>query len=321
MTQAGPSGRGPSKNERRDAAREKARQQREQQRRRERRRRVILQASIGVAIVAVVVIVAIVLVNSVRPPGPGPKNMADGGIIVGTGLKAQTSGAAAADATPAQRSVQKGVIAIRAYEDFQCPNCKDFEDTNAAYIKSLVQAGTATLQIYPVAILDRESSTNYSTRSANAADCVANFSPNQFYEFHRLLYANQPAENSAGLTDAQLTGYAEQAKVSNLAQVTSCISQQTYKSFVGAVTDRFSQPDLPLSDVKGRSNASQTNYIGTPTVLINGTWYKGSITDPSAFKAAVLKSQAFTPTPTPTPTPSATPSLDSESPSPSASKK
>lgn len=324
MTQAGPNGRGPSKNERRDAAREKARQQREQQRRRDRRRRLVLQSSIGVVILAVVAIVALVLVNSARPAGAGPKNMADGGVVIGRALQAQTSAGAPATGTPSQRPVQKGVIAIRAYEDFQCPNCEEFETANAAYIKSLVQAGTATLQIYPVAILDRSSSTNYSTRSANAADCVANFSPNQFYEFHRLLYAHQPPENGAGLTDAQLTGYARQAGVGHLAQITSCITKQTYKSFVGDVTDRFSQPDLPLSDAKGRTAGSETNFIGTPTVLINGVWYKGSITDPAAFKSAVLKSQTFTPTPTPTsatPTPSATPSLDRESPSPTPTKK
>lgn len=316
MTQAGPSGRGPSKNERRDAAREKARQQRELQRRRERRRRLILQSSIGIVIIAVVAIVAVVLVNSVRPAGPGPKNMADGGIIIGRALQAQSSAGAAASSTPTQRPIQKGVIAIRAYEDFQCPNCQDFEKTNAAYIKSLVQAGTATLQIYPVAILDRGG--DASTRLANAADCVANFSPDQFYEYHRLLYAHQQPEG-VGMTDAQMVGYAKQAKVSQLDQITSCIRQQTYKSFVGGVTDRFSEPDLPLSDVKGRTAGSQTNYIGTPTVLINGVWFKGANTDAAAFKAAVLKSQTFTPTPTPTP--SSSPTLDSESPSPTPTKK
>ena len=94
-----------SKNERRDAAREKAREQRLRQQRRERRNRVVLQASIGVVILAIVAVVAVVIVNSVRPPGPGPRNMADGGITIqGAKLAAVTTSAPAADATPTPQS-------------------------------------------------------------------------------------------------------------------------------------------------------------------------------------------------------------------------
>src|SRR3954447_17884677 len=66
----------PSKNQRRDAAREKARQLREEQKKKDRRKRILLQTGIGVALIAIVAIVVVIITSSVRPAGPGPKNMA-----------------------------------------------------------------------------------------------------------------------------------------------------------------------------------------------------------------------------------------------------
>src|SRR3954451_20756657 len=71
----------PSKNQRRDAAREKARQLREEQKKKDRRKRILLQTGIGVALIAIVAIVVVIITSSVRPAGPGPKNMASDGIL------------------------------------------------------------------------------------------------------------------------------------------------------------------------------------------------------------------------------------------------
>src|SRR3954453_5794382 len=224
----------PSKNERRDAAREKARLLREQQQRRQRRNRMLLQGGIAVVVLAIVAVVALVIVNAVRPPGPGPRNMASDGITITQGDKAVRSAATPAGGTPAAPPTPAtGKIVIRTYEDFGCPFCGQFEQTNSAYIASLLKAGTATLTIYPVSILDRSfSGSKYSTRSANAAAAVANYSPDQFYAFHKLLYANQPAEGSEGLTDDKLIAYAKQAKVSDLASVTAAIHDHRFFNWV-----------------------------------------------------------------------------------------
>ena len=320
---AQPGANGLSKNERRDAAREKARQQRERQRRREKQRRLILQGGIGVVIIAIVTIVALVLVNSHRAPSAGPRNMADDGIVIGTGLKAQPTAALAADATPKQRAPKAGVVAIRTYEDFQCPVCESFEKAHRAEIEQLVESGKATLQIYPVAILDASSNGNrYSSRSANAAACVANYSPNQFYALHTILYAHQPAEGGDGMSDDQLKAYIKQAKVTNYAAISKCVSDETYKNFVADATDRFSKPDLALSNVKNRSLTSQTNGIGTPTVIVNGKQWNyndTTLTSKNDFANFILSAQSATTTPSATPSPSAVPQ-DTATPSPTSSK-
>lgn len=295
-----------SKNERRDAAREKAREQRIRQQRRERRNRVVLQASIGVVIVAIVAVVAVIIVNSVRPPGPGPKNMANGGIsLQGAALTAVSTGAAAADATPTpEPTLTSGKVLIQAYEDFGCPICRQFETQYGAQIKALVTSGAAVIQYHPVAILDHSfTDQDYSTRAANAAAAIANYSPNAYYAFHTILYKStvQPAEGSAGLTDARLIALAKQAGATNMAKIETAIKNETFKNWVGQRTDEFVASSGSLSAVK--FPASHTS-AGTPTLIVNGQYWDGK-TDFGAFVTQVGGATG-TATPTPTPTPSAT---------------
>ena len=297
-----------SKNERREAAREKAREERVRQQRRERRNRVVLQTAIGVVIVAIVAIVAVVIVNSVRPPGPGPRNMANGGIsIQGADLTAVTTAAAAAAATPTpQATVPGGRVLIQAYVDFGCPACQSFEQKYGAQVRNLVTSGAAVVQYHPVAILDRSfTDGNYSTRSANAAAAVANWSPNAFPAFLDLLYGTtvQPKERGPGLTDDRLIALVKQAKATNVPQISKAIRDQRFKNWVGARTDEFIDKTGPLSAVKIPAD----NRGSTPTIVVNGKYWDGT-TDFGAFVTSVGGAAPATPsasagaTPSPSPT-------------------
>lgn len=305
MTYDGYSDTGLSKNQRREAARDKARVQREQQKKKDRRSRVILQGSLVVLVLAIVTVVGIVVANGVRPPSPGPLNMLSDGIKIGQGFKAVPTPALQPDATPVpSKTNAPNVIDLRVYIDYQCPYCGQFEATNAAQIKTWVSTGAATLEIHPLAILDQASlGKKYSTRAANAAACVANYSPNQFFDFNALLFANQPKENSEGPTDAQIISLAKQAKVIHADSVSSCITDQKFKSWTNAATARATSDPLPGTNVK--------KLAGTPTVIINGKKYDGAIDNAGDFASAVSKaagdSFADDSTATPTPSPSATP--------------
>lgn len=292
-----------SKNEKREAAREKARILREGQVKKDRRTKVLLQGGIILASLAIVAIVALVIVNSVRPVGPGPQNMASDGIQIGEGFIATTTPALKSDQKPIPntRDEASGTLDIQMYVDYLCPVCGKFEKTNGEYIASLVENGKTTVEIHPITILDRLSQgTKYSTRAANAAACVANYSPNQFYDFNSLLFANQPAENSTGLTDGELIEYTTQAKVEKAGSIASCITEQQFKSWVNASTARALNGPIPNSNID--------KVPGTPTVLVNGLKYEGSVTDLASFQAFVLQAtgadfnEKSTPTPTPTPT-------------------
>jgi protein-disulfide isomerase len=297
MTTGGPGDSRLSKNQRREAAREKAKQLRLEQRKKDIRNRTILISSLSVVVLAIIVGVTLVIVSTLKPAGPGPLNMASDGIVIGQNFTAQTTPALADGAAPVPSTSDPSTVDIRIYLDYMCPYCGQFETTNNAQIGDLVKSGGATVEIHPLSILDRSSlSTKYSTRAANAAACVANYSPNNFWDFNNLMFQNQPQENTAGLDDSKLKDIASQAGVTAADQINSCIDNQTFKGFVADSTSRALKGPLP--------NSNETAVTGTPTVLVNGQKYSGSLTDPNAFSNFVLQvasggSSTSTPTPTP----------------------
>lgn len=299
----GPAGDRQSKNQRREAAREKAKELREEQRKREVRNRVILISSLSVVVVAIIVGITLVITSTLRPAGPGPLNMASDGIVIGAGEVAQTTPALAADEdpVPTPSDPASGVIEIRTYVDYLCPYCGQFETTNNAQLTEWINSGAATVEVHPLSILDRLSlGTKYSTRAANAAACVANYSPDQFWAFNTLMFENQPAENSEGLPNDTLKDFASQAGVTAQSDIDTCIDDAQFRSWVDSSTSRALAGPLP--------NTDEEKVGGTPFVLVNGQKYSGSLTDADAFAAFVVQvagetSDTSTSTPTPTPAP------------------
>jgi len=308
MTHGGSDGSRPTKNERREAARAKARALREQQRRAERRNRWIIQGGLVMVCLAIVAIVAIVIVNSIRPAAPGPRNMATDGIKIGQDLKAVTTPAlspgAAPSSTPTDQAEADDPIAIRLYVDYQCPHCRDFETANADQLAAWLNSGAATVEIHPIAILNNASQgTQYSTRAANAAACVADRSPDSFWAFNQLLFANQPEENTPGLPDSKLIALTEEADVANASAIADCIRDGTFRSWVSDATSRAVQGPVPDSNV--------ARVISTPTVIVNGLEYPGAFTDADAFASFVFQAEGNSfvnnPSPSPSPDPEAAP--------------
>lgn len=284
-----------SKNDRREAARQKANELRAAQRKKDLRNRVLVQGGIIVAVLAVVAIVAVIVVTSIRPASNGPANMASDGIVIGQGLAAVPTEALAAGADPVPTADDPAVAQIRVYVDYLCPYCGDFERANGDQMESLIESGAATVEVHPIAILTAKSAgTQYSLRAANAAACVADSSPDSFWAFNSALFADQPAEGTEGLTDEQLVATAATAGATG---VEDCIEDQDFAGFVQSATDRAKEGPLPGTDVE--------KVEGTPTILVNGRQYTGSLEDTEEFRAFVLQASSdtySTSTPTPTPT-------------------
>ena len=296
----------PSRNEQREAAREKARVLREEQKKRERRNKWLIQGGIIVAVLAVAGLVAGLLLNNVRPDGPGPANMASNGIVL-TGAEGVITPvetpALAADATPTPTVPDdSGTVAnIVTYIDYLCPFCGQFELTNAESIRAMIEEGAATLEVHPIAILTNKSAgTQYSLRAANAAACVADNSPESFLDFHDLMFQNQPEEGTEGLSNDEIAELAKQADVSSLSTIEKCIDDKQFHTWVQDATNQALTQPVPNSDL--------ASVTGTPTVLVNGKQYVGSLSDPAEFQSFVLQATGETfsesnATPTPTPAP------------------
>jgi protein-disulfide isomerase len=305
MTNAGPDAR-LTKNQRREAAREKARQLRDQQKKREKRNRVLLQGGIILGSLAIIAVIALVLVNSVRPAGPGPENMLSGGIRIGQNFEAVPTDAMEPGATPtpipaAEGEAEEQPINIQIFQDYFCPVCGAFDEANREQIASLIESDAVTYEVHPISFLDRASlGTRYSSRAANAAACVADKSPNSFWDFDEAMFANQPAEQTAGLSDDQIVDIVLGIEgIQARDDIEDCIRDEEFKNWVTDITAYAQNFGAPGTDV--------TEVQGTPTVIVNGQLYQGSPSDAAAFQAFVAQAegQVFneesTPTPTPTP--------------------
>jgi protein-disulfide isomerase len=215
------------------AAKERAAKLREEQRRAERRRAV--WQSVAAAAVIVLVVGIGVGVQAYRNRGEGPVRT-PANAVDGTGFAVGNASAKAA---------------VELYEDFQCPACREFEQDAGPALRAFVDAGAARVVYRPIAFLDRASTTRYSTRSLSAAACAAD--AGVFARMHDLLYANQPAEGTAGLTDDQLIALGRQAGASGEG-FAACVRDKRYRAWTATVTD----------------TASKAGVNSTPTVRVNG---------------------------------------------------
>ena len=300
-----------TRNERREAAREKARILREQQRKRERRNRALIVTGVTVVVALIAAVIIVIVVQNTKPAGPGPANMASDGIVLTAGedggiVAVETPALAAGEApTPTVPDESGEVANIVMYIDYLCPFCGQFEATNSESIRTMVESGAATVEVHPIAILTNKSAgTQYSLRAANAAACVADSSPESFFDFNAILFENQPEEGSTGLTDDELKALAEEVGVSNGSTIDTCIDDVQFRSWVQEATNRALTEPVPNTDPELPS------VTGTPTVLVNGQQYGGALEDPQEFQAFVLQAtratfndSGATPTPTPTPAP------------------
>lgn len=215
----------------------------------DRNRKIAIQ--VGVAAVLVALVAAIGIGLAVRNSGsddvgPVPVAATDNGAI--------RVGRADAKAT------------VRIVADMQCPVCKQFEADHAELLSSAVADGSAAVEYNIVGYLDKMSSTEYSTRAANASYCVADTGTDEYQNWLSLMFQQQPPEGGAGLTDEQLIAIAQQAGYTD-PTIADCITDRKYDGFVAA---------------KSEDSLSE-GIDGTPTVFVDGE--KVDLTaDPSGQK-------------------------------------
>lgn len=210
--------------------------------------------SVGVVAALVLVGVLVVWMNSAATsPGEAPQ-------------------AANIDSETGAISVGDGPNQLATYLDFMCPHCQEFERVYGATIDELVESGEVTLDIHPVALsaLDAASGTAFSSRSANAAYCVAVDAPDAVLPFVTGVFALDPS--GPGLTDDELVAVAADAGAPGVA---GCIEDRTYDRFVASMTRT-----IPADPATGSA--------GTPTVVLNGD-YVSLTGNPQADLVAALR--------------------------------
>ena len=169
--------------------------------------------------------------------------------------------------------VGDGPVQLDAFIDFLCPFCKRFELSAGSVLAALVAERRLTIAYHPMNFLDEASTTRYSTRAAAASGCAAD--QGRYSEYAHALFVSQPAEGSAGLSDADLIELAGTAGLDGTALAT-CVSGGTYLNWPPYVTER----------------AVAAGVSATPTVLIAGVPISP---DPRAISRAVDRVAARAP--------------------------
>jgi len=268
-----------SKAERTAQAREKARAIREEQLKKEKRNKLLVGWGIVVAVVVIIAIIAAVVIGNIQnnapvaDQGPTPANgNVHGGVTLLAGsevVKSEPGSVNVADVPsapatkPATVTVPGGEaeagkpVKVIAYIDFICPVCKRFETTYGESLTNLRNEGKISLEYRPLGFLDLQSTTNYSSRAANAAACVANTSPEKYADFFNLLFERQPAEGSAGISDKDLKAMATEVGAAN---IDSCVDSKQFRPWVKVATQE----------------AAAIGITGTPTIFVDGKQWDGS---------------------------------------------
>ncbi len=264
-----------TKNERREAAREAARIEREKQKRRDRLRRWLIPTISTLAVLAIGAGIVWAFISNAPAPQStvGPRNMISDGILF-TGENGEVTpvetGAIPPSGSPTPtEDADDGLAHIVEYVDFSCPACQGFEATYAESIQSLVASGLATLEVHPIAILDRSyAGSRYSSRSNNVGACVADLAPESFLAVMNAMYVNQPAEGTTGLTDKEIIDIVHGAGLDD-PDVDACIEDELFGPWVTSATERTTgNPDLIAVGAQGFS---------TPTIVVNGEVWDRSI--------------------------------------------
>lgn len=270
-----------SKAERTAQAREKAREIREAQLKKDKRNKLLIGWGIVVAVVVIIGIIAFSVMQGIQnnapiaDKGPTPANgNVHGGVTLLKGTEVAKSEAASVDlaaipsapATKPATVVAPGTeaeagkpVKVVAYIDFICPICKQFETAYGETLTKLRDEGKISLEYRALGFLDRQSTTNYSSRAANAAACVVNTSPEKYADFVNLLFERQPAEGGAGISDDELKKMATEV---GAASIDSCVEEKTFRPYVKVIT----QETLNIG------------VTGTPTVFIDGKQWDGQTT-------------------------------------------
>lgn len=145
-----------------------------------------------------------------------------------------------------------GAPVLEVFEDFQCPACKELEETGGATLKELAARGEAQVVYRPFHLFGEspEPTRSNSRRAANAALCVP---ANQWVAYHDTLFARQPDERTPGFAARDLIAWGRAAGVKDPGFDT-CVTAE-HKSAQVAEARRY---------------ATTRKIVGTPTLVLDG---------------------------------------------------
>jgi protein-disulfide isomerase len=197
-----------------------------------------------------------------------------GGAWYGSGGKDKTPAATvavpvSAGTTGLKVGEKDAPVKVVVYEDFQCPYCRELENSTRTFLRENAAKGKVYVEYLPIHLLR---SLPYSERALNAfAAVLHNASAESALKLHDLLYDHQPYEQSSdSVSESDIAKWVAQAGAGT-----------------AAVREAMKTPDEVYFRVIDNLMASQ-GIQGTPTVYVDGKQLTGSVPDMvSAIEDAV----------------------------------
>ncbi|AMS04876.1 thioredoxin [Acidipropionibacterium acidipropionici] len=181
-------------------------------------------------------------------------------------------------------TVKQGAPTLTIYEDYQCPICKQTEDTYGDSIRSLAKSGDIKLQYRTLTFLDdnmRNDSSYKAAMAAAGADMVG-----KLEAYHDVVYKNQPEQEGTGYTDEQLrTTFPKEAGI------TGADLTKFQKYYDDKATSDFVKNAASKGLAEGQKLAG--DQFGTPFFTVNckkyTDWQNISSPTPETLLASIKK--------------------------------
>ncbi|GAB2690588.1 DsbA family protein [Kitasatospora kifunensis] len=212
------------------------------------RRRIVIGAS-AVVVAALIGGVAIAIKSGT---GHSSTSASSGGSSAPLVVPANAGGP---DGTVVTYGKADAAHTLDVYEDFRCPICKKFEESNGPTVQQLADNGTYKIQYHMAAFLDNNLGGKGSITALAAAGAALNQSVDDFKKFHDELYANQPSEETDGY-----------GSVNTILDVAAKVPGLKTDAFVKAVQDGTYLPWAQKVAAAFNSSGVQ----GTPTMKLDG---------------------------------------------------
>ncbi|HEX6472412.1 MAG TPA: thioredoxin domain-containing protein [Streptosporangiaceae bacterium] len=258
-----------SKAARQRSARERLVEERRRQTQAAARRRALLVTLSGLAVLALVVGITVFVTS--RKEDRAQQATAY------TGQLAPLTRNADGSITMAKAGVTAPLLEI--FEDFQCPICKEVENSSGSTIKRLAAQGKVKVVYRPFQLFQDQPLSGNSRRAANAALCTP---ADKWISYHDTLYKFQPPEGKTGFSNKDLVAWGSDLGITGPA-FASCVNDTRKGGLVDQMT-KYATGDRKVT--------------GTPTFFLNGRQLdlQNQLLDPAALEQAVTAAGQASPT-------------------------
>ncbi|QIK71148.1 thioredoxin domain-containing protein [Propioniciclava coleopterorum] len=227
--------------------RDQLRRQQQEAAARQKRTTRIIGVAVGLLAAVLVGVLVFALVNAPQAPAPTPRAEQ----VTPPSANADASALVLGRGAP-------GSPTVTVYLDYQCPNCRIFEEVYGPMLQREAAAGTWTLQNSTMTFLEQALSNTASTRAAVAAACSA--FADRYADFNAAIFSHQPANEVRGAV-----GYTDELLRATIPADLGFTAEQTtalQACYDGRATEDF---------VAGVDKAAYASGVSaTPTLTVDG---------------------------------------------------